>query len=375
MNREDSTELEIEGVVHDVNQMLMAIIGRSEYLQRFEAPEGMVADLASIETAARDAAAMLRRLVPAGRDDSDDFMAELRICAATVIGVIRPPGGASWSPAGTESGPGVWSFVNDVPAGLVADLPPVLVREVLNNLLLNALEVLPDGGCITVEAAGAGDRVQLWLSDDGPGVADDLAPRIFEAGQTTSGETGRGVGLAACRRILAARNAVLDLAAPRHGGATFVLDLPAAAAAGPQAPEASVTGVRVLVVDDEPAVRDMLTDVLREWSCRVTAVADGTAARESMAAGAFDAALVDLSLPDGAGDELAASLRERDPATGIVLMTGVDRAGALAGTGDGAVDATVLKPLDLDGLQRLLTAMADLARARRQDGPDRKDTS
>lgn len=363
--------LEIDGVVHDVNQMLMVIIVRAESLRRRGAPGDMSADLEAMETAARDAAAMLARLGSAGIG-SDGEVAEVRSCVATAAGVIRPPGERNWSSPDAAPGPGVWALVNGVPGKLVADLPPHLVREVLNNLLLNALAVLPDGGRITVEAAAEDQRVHLWFSDDGPGVPPDLAPHVFAAGRTTSGEAGRGVGLAACRRILAARDASIELAPPRHGGATFVLDLPAAgrgeSSAEPPAElpgELQVSGVRVLVVDDERAVREMLTDVLREWACQVTAVADGAAARAAVAAGTVDVALVDQNLPDGPGAELAAHLRGQDPALGMVVMTGVDRAGTLAGLVGGPVDATALKPMDLDELRRLVAAAADLARSRR----------
>jgi CheY-like chemotaxis protein len=369
----DSPELQTAGVVHDVNQMLMVIIGRAEYLRRYGRAEDLASGLETIEVAARDAAAMLRRLGTGGREGDDAAVADLAGCVAMTASVILPPAGA-WAAAGTPAGPGVWVLENAVRPGLVAALPPVIVREVLNNLVLNALEALPGGGRIIAEADAAGPRLRLWISDDGPGVPADSAAHVFAPGRSTSGETGRGIGLAACRQVLAARGADLDLAPSRTGGATFLIDLPAATAgAGPGEPP-DVAGLAVLVVDDEPAVRDMLSDVGEAWGCRVSAVADAAAAERACAAGRPDVVLIDLNLPDGSGVDLAARLRERAPAPGVVVMTGLDRGEALAGLDSAAVDGTALKPIDLDDLRRTLAAAGDLGRARRRTAAGGKET-
>lgn len=353
----DSPELEMAGVVHDVNQMLMVIIGRAEFLRRYGSPEDLVSNLETIEVAARDAAAMLERLGSGGGRRDHVGTADLASCVATAAGVIRPPTG-SW----TE---GAWSLENAVPEGLSAALPPVIVREVLNNLFSNALAALPEGGRIVVEGAAEQERARLWVSDDGPGVTAEAATRIFAPGHTTSGEVGRGIGLAACRQVLAARDGGLELAASRRGGATFALDLPLAERSAPET-VAEVTGLAVLVVDDEPAVREMLSDVCESWGCWVEVVGDGAAAEAACAAGLPDVVLVDLNLPDGSGADLAARLRQGESAPGVVVMTGLDRGEALVGLDEAAVDATAIKPLDLDALRRLLAEAAAAGRERRR---------
>ncbi len=360
------TDLRTAGVMHDVNQMLMVIIGRAGYLRRYGSPETWAADLESIETAARDASAMLARL--GGEGPGGVGAADLRQCVTAAAGVIRPPGSVPWLGPRDSDVPGVWSLDNRVPDDLLAALPAVTVREVLNNLLLNALAVMPDGGRVTVRGEESGARVIMRVQDTGPGVAPDMVDRVFDRGGTTSDEASRGVGLASCRQLLQEHGAAITLDAAAGEGACFVLDLPEAKAVPTAARAVPVRGLTVLVVDDEPAVREMLVDVLAQTDCRVRTVGDGGSVRSEFTAGTYDVALLDNNLPDTSGAALASWLRERDPALPIVVMTGVDREGELARLDPRHVDATAVKPIDLDGLHALLAEAAALGVRRRADG-------
>ncbi|MFN2371814.1 MAG: ATP-binding protein [Candidatus Krumholzibacteriia bacterium] len=353
-------ELAFAGVVHDVNQLLTVIAGRAEVLRL----RGGVAapDLEAIVLAARDAAAVLRRL-RAGPRAAADAAADLGRCLDEVVLVHRPPGGAAWT-----AGEGPWRLVADLEAGLAAAVPPQVLREVLGNLVANAVEAMGAGGRLDVAARRHGDRVRLSVGDSGPGLAPADRECIFAAGWTTRRGEGRGVGLAASRQLLAAWGAGLDAGEPAAGGAVFVLDLPAAAA-GPvgrghgDGPVAQLPSP-VLVVDDEPAVRDVLADVLGARGAQVVAVADAAAARAACAAGEFAVALVDLTLPGESGTDLARWLRGRDAGPAVVLMTGVDRGADLPSPERDACDAVATKPLDFTDLPALLAR----AVARRRGG-------
>jgi CheY-like chemotaxis protein len=221
-----------------------------------------------------------------------------------------------------------------------------------------------------------GERIRLAVADTGPGLPPAVRERVFDPGYTTSGEDGRGLGLAACCQLLAGRGGGLELApAGATGGATFVLDLPVGSAAPPSPPPVDRTaiprGLHVLVVDDEIGVAEMLGDVLTAWDCRAELAGSATAARSAFAPDRFDAALVDWTLPGETGRELATWLRARDETLPIVLTTGLDREGELAGTVGRTVDFTLVKPLELDELRRILGRVVDLATARgRGPAPD-----
>ena len=357
-------DLHRDGVVHDVNQMLSVIVGRAAFLRDHHSDEGLRRDLDSILRAARDAAAIMKRLtssVPAAGVSGD-----LRDRVNEALAAIRPPDQSSWHGAAK---PGAWHAVNRVPAHLVAAVPAAEVREVLQNLLQNALTAMPQGGGVTVTGEAGQRRIRLTVADTGPGLDMAARDRVFAAGYTTSGDGFRGVGLAACRQLLARHGAQLELMPSSAGpGAVFVLDLPRGET--PARPEVFVDAdddlppLTVLVVDDEPAVRELFGDVLRSWHCTIDGVADAVAARNIFAAGRYQAALVDWNLPGEAGPDLARWLRAQDPALAVILTTGLDRERELEGTVGSAVDFTLVKPLDLDDLRRILARAATLSAAR-----------
>lgn len=377
--------LRAAGVAHDVNQMLAVIRGRAELLLR--QPAVPTAPLEAILLAARDAAVMLERL----RVDACATAAGPVAVAAADVGLAvdeaaafaLPPDGA-WAAAAAK---GRWALLNRVAAGTVAAVPAPVLREVLTNLLLNALRALPDGGVVTVDGGGGdtaipGARLRLRVADDGPGLPGDDPEQVFAVGYSTSGAAGRGVGLAACRQLLAAHDGALTAAARGGPGAVFTLELaaaglPAAAAAAAATPRAPALppGLTVLVVDDEVAVRDMLTDVLGELGCRALCYRDGAAALAAVAAGAVSAAgiaLVDRRLPGLDGGEVAARLRAAQPALAVVAMTGWEGGDALPAAD--TADFALRKPLGVEELAEVLGRAAALHEARRSGAAGRGRT-
>ncbi|RKZ20149.1 hypothetical protein DRQ50_00320 [bacterium] len=366
-------DLRLAGVVHDVNQMLTVIVGRAAFLQGNHTDEELRNGLDSILTAAGDAAVILKRWKSSSPIAGES--GDLRTRVDEALAAILPPGQSSWYATPVE---GAWHAVNRIPSGFGAAVPAAEVREVLQNLLLNALAAMPSGGGIevtgeTVDEGSPADRIRLQVADTGPGVDATAREDIFNAGYSTSGSSSRGVGLAACRQLLARHGAHLELAPPESGsGAVFRLDLPGGGTAGQALAEARVDdgplALTILVVDDEPAVRDVFGDVLRSWDCVVDTAADAATARDLFAAGRYQVALVDLGLPGETGLELAQGLRDTDPALAIILTTGLDRERDLTGAVGPAVDFTLVKPLDLDDLRRTLGLAAALTADRGATG-------
>ena len=354
-------DLAVAGVVHDVNQMLTVITGRAELVRLRGVRAG---DLEALTLAARDAATMLRRLTAGQEPPARPARAGLARCVDEVMLVHRPPGGATWSDGGD------WVLVRDIDAELTAAVPAQVLREVLGNLVLNAIEAMAGGGRLELAAEPRDGRIRLTVADSGPGLAPGAAESIFAVGWSTHRGAGRGVGLAASRQLLADWDATLGVGDPRGAGAVFLLDLPAAAAAQPAestvpTPAAALPGP-ILVVDDEPAVREVLAEVLGSWGAAVTVAGDAGAARTACARTAFAMALVDLNLPGESGLQLARWLRTRPGAPAVVLMTGVAGDTALPEGGAGLCEAVTTKPLDFAGLRQLLAAAA----ARRSGGEE-----
>jgi CheY-like chemotaxis protein len=246
-----------------------------------------------------------------------------------------------------------------------------VLREVLSNLLVNALEVMPAGGNIRLDAMADPARVRVTVADDGPGLDNETARRIFEPGFTSREGDFRGIGLAGSRQLLKCFDGRLELATGHEPGAAFVLDLPLAppppsGPAEPAAPTAAGTAVQdVLVVDDESGVREMLTDVLTTLGCRVTAARNAAEGLEAFGTGDFDLALLDQSLPGRSGLDLAGDLRERDPHLVVVLVSGWGQEEVLAGADPAVVDLTADKPLPWERIREILAQAAEIHQQRK----------
>ncbi|MBK7672195.1 MAG: hybrid sensor histidine kinase/response regulator [bacterium] len=362
----DAAGLHAAGVVHDVNQMLAVITGRAELLLR-HAPE-LRPHLEAILLAAREAGGMLERLGGGAEWNTGTPGPPTAVVAAAVNDVaqlVLPPDGC-WREvgAGTEG----WELSLQVAPMAAIALPPAVLREVLVNLFFNAIGVLPHGGRLQVSAEVSAGVCRVQVADSGPGLPVSDPEAVFAVGFSTSGTPGRGLGLAACRQLLAAHGASLVAARDGGPGAVFTISGPAAApdpvaiAAPATTAPAGAHGLAVVVIDDEPAVREMLTDVLGELGCLVTCHRDGATALAAGAPGDAAVALVDRRLPGLGGLEVAAGLRERRASLVIVMMSGWDRDEPVSAPA--VVDFTVRKPLAMSVLQQLLAEARALHESR-----------
>ncbi|MDX2472614.1 MAG: response regulator, partial [Candidatus Krumholzibacteria bacterium] len=208
---------------------------------------------------------------------------------------------------------------------------------------------------------------QMRVADNGPGLPDGGPEDVFVRGVSRSGEKGRGLGLPGCRPGLAGVGGHLTAEPNTGNGAVFALDLPVgrerARTEGPG--EASAPAIRVLVVDDEAVVREMLQDVLVELGCEVQACRDGRATLADYVSGSAEVALIDQNLPGLSGLELATRLRVGDPCLSIVMVTGWEQDDSLAGADPAVVDQKAGKPLELARIREILRDGQQLNQERR----------
>src|SRR5581483_11813406 len=177
-------------------------------------------------------------------------------------------------------------------------------------------------------AAGAG-HVCLEVTDGGPGIPPDVQARLFEPFFTTK-PTGTGLGLPLCQSIVESHRGTIEVESRPGRGTTFRVRLPVAdVSPSPDAPaardgEAPVTGKRILLVDDEAAIRELLGDILAEDQHTVESAGDGREALQKLEHGAYDLVLVDMRMPgiDGPGLYRALAARRPESCAHFVFMTG-----------------------------------------------------
>jgi PAS domain S-box-containing protein len=251
------------------------------------------------------------------------------------------------------------------------------ISQVIHNLVINAQQAMPEGGTIVVKAEnvpmesdqasihGPETRVRISIRDVGAGIPPEQITRIFDPYFTTK-KTGSGLGLAVAYSIMKGHGGRITVDSEPGKGSTFQLELPAAAgcsrateSAAAMSPSA-VSGLRVLVMDDEQMVRDVLGALLRNLGCEVTLAGEGDAAiemyRMAQAGGlTFDAVILDLTVPGGmGGKEALRHLQKLDPHVRAIVSSGYSNDPVMAEYGEYGFSGVVCKPFNMHQLQEVL---------------------
>jgi len=250
------------------------------------------------------------------------------------------------------------------------------LRQVLLNLIGNAAK-FTEAGSITVTAAYDADeeRLSVSVADTGPGIAPEDVDLLFRRfSQVDAGLTrkhgGTGLGLAICKGLVEAMGGQIGVVSVPGRGACFSFDVLAPSTAHAEAPSALEAAAallppacRVLVVDDNPANRELVNAILSAMGAEVTEAVDGEEGVAAAAAERFDAILMDLRMPRLDGAQAAVRIRgEGGPSASapIIAFSADARPGGPGGVFDGAVS----KPMTAAGLvDALNTAMAKSAEA------------
>jgi CheY-like chemotaxis protein/anti-sigma regulatory factor (Ser/Thr protein kinase) len=215
----------------------------------------------------------------------------------------------------------------DLRAGESLQGRPAGLTEVLTNLILNAMDAMPDGGTLTIATHHTPRRdVRVTVADTGVGMPDAVRQRIFEPFYSTKGEAGSGLGLSMAYSIVRRHRGEIHVDSEPGAGTTFTLTFPIAAdratpAAAPRS-RAARRQARVLVVDDEPQVLSTLAEMMRAAGHAVTPISTGSAALRDYTPGHYDVVLTNIGMAEMNGWEFAKRLRVLDSRVPLLFITG-----------------------------------------------------
>ncbi|MEH2269173.1 MAG: PAS domain S-box protein [Nostoc sp.] len=255
---------------------------------------------------------------------------------------------------------------------------PNRLQQVVWNLFSNAVKFTPTGGRVGIRLMEADNQVQIQVSDTGKGISPDFLPYVFDYFRQSDGTTtrtfgGLGLGLAIVRKVVEMHGGKVQAESPgEEAGATFTVELPLLVRSeqvrgeenqsSPYALESSLlSDTQILVVDDEPDIRDLVTFILQDYGMQVTAVASAQEALQALSESIPDVLISDIGMPKTDGYMLMREVRSRSPQQGgsipAIALTAyageMNQQQALAA----GFQMHISKPVDPDALVK---AIADL---------------
>jgi CheY-like chemotaxis protein len=243
------------------------------------------------------------------------------------------------------------------------------LREVFTNLVLNAVDAMPDGGTIVLATEDRDGRVLGRVTDDGIGMDEATRVRIFDPFFTTKPKKGTGLGLSVAYGILRRHHAEIAVDSAPREGTTFRLLFPvcdlAPTAAPPAAEVPALPRFTALCVDDEAAVLDVVADLLEELGQTVERANGGKSGIERALASRPEIVFTDLGMPDVNGWEVARAVKEAAPETVVCMVTGWGMQLDPEPTRSLGVDLILPKPFTVDDIRRVLAEAAELKRTLR----------
>jgi signal transduction histidine kinase/CheY-like chemotaxis protein len=369
------------GLAHDFNNALVPISGYAEMLlehqEILQEPDKAAKYLKLIMTGVEDAASVVSRLREfyRKREEGETYRPlSLNQMVEQAVALTRP----RWRDEALGSGRTILVEADMRP------IPKILgseseLRELLTNLIFNAVDAMPDGGTIRIrtglreggaseETRGgtAAPQVFLEVGDTGTGMTEEVRRRCLEPFFSTKGERGTGLGLAMVFGIVKRHRGTLDIESTVGKGTTFIVLLPVDTTPSREAqPRATALAdsLHVLVVDDEPIARDVLTEYLTGDGHTVETAVNGREGFEKFKGGRFAVVMTDRAMPEIGGDQLAAMVKEAAPATPVVLLTGFGDLMNAAGEKPDGVDLVVKKPIRLTTLREVLVKVTAQPRA------------
>ena len=365
-------------ISHELRSPLNAILGWNRILAVKRSDDPEVASITPrIEHSAKAQLKMVNDLLDLGRVGTGKLKIEPRpVQLGRIVNMAlelaRPAAAARGITLVSELTPGAGHIHGD------ADR----LQQVVGNLLSNAVKFTPSGGRVTVKLRDVDGSAELTVTDTGRGIAPELLPHVFDRfrqgdSSSTRHSGGLGLGLTLVHEIVLLHGGTVSANSPGVGaGATFVVRLPAALpwpakgdrveGNGHAGTAVSLSGLSILVVDDEFDARSVVAEALRLEGADVTVTDSAAAAFQQLqVAGAhFDILVTDIGMPDEDGYSLVRKLRGLQAGRRMlaIAVTGYASKGDVAAAIAAGFDLHVAKPVDFDTFLPTVHRMAALTR-------------
>jgi signal transduction histidine kinase len=346
------------GIAHDFNNSLTPILGFTELLLESDALLDDKVEarrcLEMLRTSTKDAASVVSRLRefyrPAATDEEFPVV-DLGKIVQQAVSLTEP----KWRSQTQARGITIEVTAEMRASPFVAGEESAL-REVLTNLIFNAVDAMPEGGRIALEAATEGSDAVIRVQDTGTGMSEGVRQRCLEPFFSTKGESGTGLGLSMVYGIVERHRGKIEIESVVGQGTTFIIRLPLAENSTASVPEIAAqakptSSLRVLIVDDEPGILEVVAAYLRCDGHTVATASSGREALEKFQRNHFDLVVLDRVMPEMSGDQTARFIKQLNQNIPVIMLTGFGALIEVTGSQPQAVDVVLSKPVTIDALR------------------------
>ena len=349
------------GIAHDFNNALSVIMGFSDILLS-KAENGLTQEqaeqpLTTILTAAEDASKIVGRLREFYRRDNDAELLRLPVNFDELIGQAVSLTKPRWETQSRAAGTPITVTTDLDKIGFVSG-DPASLREMLTNLIFNAVDAMPEGGTITLRTSGSEDSVRIEISDTGTGMTEEVRERCLEPFFTTKGKKGTGLGLAMVFGIVKRHGGSMDIESALGKGTSFIIRFPTTAPPAQNTVDANeglLRPLKILVVDDQPVLCQLMCEFLENDFHSVETAENGRTALEKFRTDKFDLVITDQIMAEMNGEQLAVEIKKLAPKVPVILVTGFAENTSAADKKEPAIDFVLAKPMSNASLRRALT--------------------
>ena len=315
------------GVAHDFNNVLFCVIGYTDLIinnpEILDNKETVLSFMSAMNTAGQDASRIVARLREfyRPRDESEILIPfDLNKLLEDVIPLTQP----KWKAQAMAEGRDIDVRLDLTPTPQVS-CHPAEIREVIINLLFNAVDAMPTGGTVTLLSRVVDDTVSLGVSDTGVGMSEEVRQRCMEPFFSTKGEKGTGLGLSMVFGIIKRHEGIVEIESEEGQGTTFWIRLPVRAGlsffeVGEDVPISRP--LHVLTVDDDNTARDVIARHLEADGHTVVQASSGFEAMEKFQTDNFELVITDHAMPGMTGVQLVKTIRSAAPDQPVILLTG-----------------------------------------------------
>jgi PAS domain S-box-containing protein len=350
------------GVAHDFNNLLGVVIGRTQLLQLRATDQKVKTDLDIILKAALDGAETVKRLQDFAKQKVEDNVSaiDVNMIIEDTIQLTQ----TKWKDSAQQKGVKI-EIIKELDR-----LPIVLgsgaeLREILTNLILNAVDAMPDGGTLAIRTINKDRLFSIEVEDSGMGMDEKTKAKIFDPFFSTKGEKGTGLGLAMVKILITKRQGDIAVKSQLGAGTKFIITFPkinienevqSIATQMPRPPDHKELSeqLNVLIIDDEEEIRILLAEILREADYNVVLASDGREGVEKFKSNKIDIVFTDLGMPEMNGWQVAKAIKGLNSIVPVILISGWGRDLKDQDISNTGVDFLASKPFHIDEIFRLL---------------------